>query len=184
MLHGNGLRLLLLHLLMLLGLLVCLDLGHLRGVWPALLLVLHLLLLLLNLEMRRQVDERLAAAHLLSHRGHLCGVHVWHAVGELHAHAALLLRKHCLVLPLAHKGLLLRACLVLHHGGIHWSHISGRRAVHLCRGLTHAGMLLLLLRKHVRLLWLEMRHGVCIGSSHAGLHADHGPCLADGAVGS
>lgn len=118
-LHGNGLGLglLLLHLLVLLGL-MCLGLClcHGRRI-RVLLLVRHLLLLLLNLEMWRQVDKWLSA-HLLSHGCHLCGVHVLHLVRETHAHA-LLLRKHCLLLLSVHESLLLGASLVLQHLGVH-----------------------------------------------------------------
>jgi hypothetical protein len=49
--------------------------------------------------------------------------------------------------------------------------------------LTHSGMLLLLLRKHVRLLRLEMRQRMGI-RAHAWLHAHHRSSLAHGTVGT
>jgi hypothetical protein len=49
--------------------------------------------------------------------------------------------------------------------------------------LTH-GRMLLLLRKHVCLLRLQMRQCVCIGPSHAWLHAHHGTWLAHRTIGA
>lgn len=43
--------------------------------------------------------------------------------------------------------------------------------------------MLLLLLEHLGLLGLQMGEGMCIGP-HSGLHAHHGPCLADGAIGT
>jgi hypothetical protein len=177
-LHRNrlGLGLLLLHLVLLL---LMLSHGRRLLLWAALLLVLHLLLLLLELEVLGQVDERLA--HLLPHGLYLLLVHAGHLVLEGHAHAALLLRKHLRLLLLAHKGLLLRVSVLLQHGGVHYAVVSrGQRGDD--GQLTHAGVLLLLLREHVRLLGLEVRQRVGV-RPHAWLHAHHGPCLADGAVG-
>jgi hypothetical protein len=184
LLHSNGLRLglLLLHLVMLLSLLLrCLRLYHSCGLlWAALLLILHLLLLLLE-EVRGKVDKALLS-HLLPHCRHLLRAHVWHLVWETHAHAALLLGKHRLLLLLAHKGLLLGVSVLLEHCRGHYLRVS-RVIVWRFGALTHCRMLLLL-RKHVRLLGLQMRKRVCVGSSHAWLHAHHGPRLANRPIGT
>jgi len=49
---------------------------------------------------------------------------------------------------------------------------------------THTAGMLLLLRKHVLLLRLQVLHRMRVWPSHAGLHAHHGPRLAHGAVGT
>ena len=93
--------------------------------------------------------------------------YVLHWVGKSARHAALLLSKHSLLLLLAEYGLALEL-LLLHESWVH-----------------HAWMLLLLLRKHLRLLWRQVLHRMgSIVASHTWWHAHHWPSLVNGAVGA